>query len=60
MTNAYGFGEENVAGSLEPGKRADFVILSDDPRSIPAADIRDITVLQTVIGGETVFKLETK
>jgi len=60
MTNAYGFGEENVAGSLEPGKRADFVILSDDPRSILAADIRDITVLQTVIGGETVFKLETK
>lgn len=56
-TNAYSFGEEDISGTLEPGKRADFVVLSDDPRKIAPASLRDIKVLKTVIDGELVFEL---
>lgn len=44
--------EENLKGTLEPGKLADFVVLSDDPRAVPADEIQ---VEMTVVGGETVF-----
>lgn len=54
-TNAYSFGEEDISGTLEVGKRADFVVLSKDPRNIPVNTIKDITVLRTVINGKTVY-----
>lgn len=57
LTNAYAFNEEDRAGTLEIGKRADFVILSDDPRKIPTENLADIDVLKTVIGGNTVYEL---
>ena len=44
--------EEDLKGTLEPGKLADFVVLSDDPREVPADEIQ---VEMTVVGGETVF-----
>lgn len=53
--NAYGFGEEEVAGTIEPGKRADLVILSADPRRIDPEAIRKIAVVATLIDGEVVF-----
>lgn len=56
MANAYAGFEEDRAGTLEPGKRADFVVLSDDPRTIDPADIRNIEVLETFIGGLSVFR----
>jgi predicted amidohydrolase YtcJ len=55
QTNAYAFHEEDVAGTLELNKRADFIILSSDPRVIEHEKINDIDVLSTVIGGELVF-----
>lgn len=54
--NAYSGFEEDRAGTLETGKRADFVTLSDDPRTVVPADIRNIEVLETVIDGVSVFK----
>ncbi len=54
--NAYSFKEEDISGTLEVGKRADFVILSADPRKVDPNTLRDITVLKTVIGGEVVFE----
>jgi predicted amidohydrolase YtcJ len=48
--------EEAKAGTLEAGKRADFVVLSADPRTVDPVAIRSIDVLATVIGGETVFR----
>ena len=47
--------EEDLKGTLETGKLADMVILSDDPMSIDPMKIRDIRVLQTIKEGETVF-----
>ena len=53
---AYAGFAENEVGSLKPGKRADFVILSDDPLSIDASKIDDIKVLSTWVDGEAVYR----
>ncbi len=45
---------ESQIGSLEPGKLADLVVLSDDPNDDPAG-IRELTVEQTWIGGRRFF-----
>lgn len=48
--------EEDVKGSLEPGKYADFAILDRDILLCPLNELRDTQVLETVLGGSTVFK----
>jgi len=48
-------GEDAIKGSIEPGKLADFVVLSKDIRSIPAEEIRGLQVLQTIVGGKIVY-----
>jgi predicted amidohydrolase YtcJ len=45
--------EDDVTGSLELGKFADFIILDRDPLQIPAEDIAKVRVLETVVGGAT-------
>jgi predicted amidohydrolase YtcJ len=52
---AYAQFEEDVSGSISPGKRADFVVLSDNPVRIAPDRIINITVEKTVIGGEVVY-----
>lgn len=52
--SAYSSFEENLKGTIEPGKYADFVVLSDDIMAVPAAQIRDLKVLSTVLGGKIV------
>ena len=47
-----------TCGTLEPGKRADLVVLSGDPRTGVAAELDALRVEQTVLGGETVFMRE--
>ena len=49
---------DHERGSIEPGKRADLAILSANPLDDPVA-IRDITVEETIIRGETVYQRET-
>lgn len=48
---AYQFGMEKDAGSLEPGKYADFVVLGSNPLKVDPAEIRDIQIVATVRGG---------
>ena len=50
-----GFAEAEV-GSLAPGKRADFVVLAQDPLAIDPAGLRDLTVRATYVDGEAVFE----
>ncbi|CAB1370379.1 amidohydrolase [Denitratisoma oestradiolicum] len=49
--------QENRIGSLEPGKLADMVVLSDDPRKRPEA-LRNLKVDATLVGGVTIFPRE--
>jgi hypothetical protein len=50
--------EENIKGSLQKSMLADFVVLDQDITMIDPVRIRDVKVVQTVVGGKTVFKLE--
>ena len=53
---AYASCEEDLKGSITPGKLADMVLLSGDPTKSPAEEIKDIKVEMTVIDGEVVWK----
>jgi len=52
---AYAAHQEDRLGSLEAGKWADFIIVDRDYFECPAAEIDDIQVLQTWVGGQRVF-----
>ena len=52
---AYASFEEDIKGTLEPGKLADFVVLDRDITKVDPVEIRDIKVLQTYVGGRKVY-----
>lgn len=54
--SAYAEFQENVKGTLEVGKLADFVIISDDIFTIDPVKIKDAKVLVTVVGGRVVYE----
>jgi len=53
---AYQYGEEASKGTLAPGKKADFVVLEQDPLQVPSEEIADIPILQTYKSGKCIFK----
>jgi predicted amidohydrolase YtcJ len=50
-----GFAETEV-GSLEAGKRADFVVLAEDPLAVPGAALKALTVRATYVDGKPVYE----
>lgn len=54
-----GFGENEV-GSLAPGKRADFVVLAEDPLAVPDAALRTLDVRATYVDGKAVYEAKKK
>ncbi|VVT25098.1 Metal-dependent hydrolase [Sphingomonas sp. EC-HK361] len=53
---AYAGFAEGKFGSLQPGQRADFIIVDRDPTIVNAGDLRRTVVQQTWVGGEKVFE----
>ena len=53
--SAEAMGLDDVAGSLTPGKSADFVMLSDNPYAIDIDQVRHITTTQTWFEGQKVY-----
>ena len=55
QNGAYSSFDENIKGTLEPGKLADFVILSENLLTIKPEKLKDVKVLQTYVGGKQAF-----
>jgi len=55
---AYASFEEDIKGTLEVGKYADFVALSDNILEVKPSNIKNMKVLQTFVAGEKVFEIE--
>jgi predicted amidohydrolase YtcJ len=53
---AYAAFEEDIKGSLQPGKLADITVLSKDILEIPAEEILETRVLYTIVGGEVRYR----
>ena len=53
---AYLSKDEDVLGSLEPGKLADLIILNRDILSVTQEEIKDIEVLTTIVDGKIVYE----
>jgi len=56
INNAYASFEEDIKGSIEPGKLADMVVLSEDILTCPPDHIKDIEALLTMVNGEVVYE----
>lgn len=52
---AYASFTESILGSITPGKRADYVVLSQDIMTIPFSEILKTEVLATVLDGKTAY-----
>jgi predicted amidohydrolase YtcJ len=53
---AYCAFQEHQKGSLELGKLADLVVLSEDPEEVPGPELERIQVDATVVGGQLVYE----
>jgi predicted amidohydrolase YtcJ len=58
INNAYASFEEDIKGSIEPGKLADLIVISEDFLTCPEDKIKEIKVEMTMVGGETVYESE--
>ena len=53
---AFGAFEENIKGSAEPGKLADFTVFSDNIMTIPEEDILSTDIDMTIVGGKVLYE----
>ena len=56
INNAYAAFEEEIKGSLVPGKLADITVLSKDLLTIPDEEILSTEVLYTIVGGDILYE----
>lgn len=56
VNNAYAAFEENIKGSLVPGKLADITVFSQDIMTIPEEDILNTDIAYTIIGGKVKYQ----
>lgn len=57
---AYGAFEEDVKGSVEVGKLADFTVLNQDIMTVPEEELLKTTIVYTIINGEIVYQFENE
>jgi len=53
---AYASFDEKIKGTLEPGKLADFVLISEDLTKVDPVRIKDLKIMATYVGGKKVFE----
>lgn len=56
INNAYAAFEEEIKGSLTPGKLADITVLTKDIMTIPEEEIRSAVVIYTIVGGKVMYQ----
>ncbi|MFC1558027.1 amidohydrolase [candidate division KSB1 bacterium] len=56
INNAYASFEEDIKGSIEPGKLADLAVISENILKCPIDNIKNIKVSMTMVGGKIVYK----
>lgn len=54
LDSAYASFEDQIKGSVEPGKYADFVVLNGDPTAVDPNDLRSISAVGTYLNGKQV------
>lgn len=58
VNNAWAEGDEEIQGTLTPGKLADLVVLDRDPFTVKPSELKELEVLMTVVGGRVVYEAE--
>lgn len=58
INSAYAAYEEDIKGSIEVGKLADMVVLSDDILKIDPDKIKDVTIEMTIFDGKVIYRKE--
>jgi hypothetical protein len=56
INGSYASYEENLKGSIEPGKLADLVVLGRDPFKVDPLELIDIPIERTMVGGKWMFE----
>ena len=57
IEGAYAVKQEDYIGSLEVGKYADLIVISDDPLTINSDELKDLEVMLTIVGGKIEYKI---
>jgi predicted amidohydrolase YtcJ len=56
VNGSYASYEENLKGSIEPGKLADLVVFGRDPFKVDPLELIDIPIQRTMVGGKWMFE----